>query len=171
MKAYIGLGSNVRDRLSSIKEAIRRISLSSDVQIVRLSSIYETEPIECEGGLFFNAVLQIETKQEPESLLKELIKIENDMGRTRDKKCSERMIDLDLLLYGDIPFRNSDLTLPHPRMHLRRFVLEPLCELNPDLMIPFTGKTVHDLLECLEDQSMVRKVIPIHSTGDCEVLI
>ena len=170
MRAYIGLGSNVGDRLNAIREAIREIGLVKEVKIVRLSSIYETEPIECEGGLFYNAVLEVETSQEPASLLKELMKIENDMGRNRVKKCAERKMDLDLLLYGDRQMTQSDLTLPHPRMHLRKFVLEPLCELNPDLIIPYIKKTVKEILASAEDASMVRKIIPIHAMGGCEVL-
>ena len=163
MKAYIGIGANLGDRLENIRNAIDEIAHLQNVKSLRLSSIYETEPVQCEGEWFYNAVLEIETSLVPLLLIKHLLQIEISLGRIKLKKGYARPIDLDLLLFEDQVIEEAILTLPHPRMHQRRFVLEPLCELDRNLVHPLLSKTVNDLLHNLTDKTEVRKIIPIHS--------
>jgi 2-amino-4-hydroxy-6-hydroxymethyldihydropteridine diphosphokinase len=164
MKAYVGLGSNLGDRLKNIKSAIDEISRIQGVQSLRLSSIYETEPVQCEGEWFYNAVLEIETRLDPVWLMQKFLEIEKTLGRIPLKKGHERSIDLDLLLCEGQIVEKPILTLPHPRFHLRRFVLEPLCELNKGLVHPRLGQTLERLLQDLKDDAVVKKAIPIYSS-------
>jgi 2-amino-4-hydroxy-6-hydroxymethyldihydropteridine diphosphokinase len=184
ISVYIGLGSNIGDREANLREAIARIEKLGLV-VVRESSIYETEPVGlADQPWFLNQV--IETKilagltsesgpalGDPEAtdtvqagaLLSEMLKIEHEMGRTRTIANGPRAIDIDLLLFGDKIIGHSnedgelsfkDPTVPHPRMHLRRFVLEPLCEIAPELVHPVLKKTCREMLASLEDASTVR---------------
>ncbi|MBI1883507.1 MAG: 2-amino-4-hydroxy-6-hydroxymethyldihydropteridine diphosphokinase [Chlamydiae bacterium] len=161
MKAYIGLGSNVGDRLTFLKKAISLIGDTHSILILRLSSVYETEPVHCEGLWFYNAVLEIETVEEPLGLLDRLLKIEAALGRVRSGKNISRSIDLDLLFYESHMMENEALTLPHPRLHERRFVLEPLSELDEHLIHPGFQETVGNLLKNLRDKWSVKKAVPI----------
>jgi len=136
--AYIALGSNLNDKQQNIKTAIRYIEKLKNTSVTGVSGLYRTLP---EGNTpqpnFINAVLKIQTSLPAIILLKELLRIEKILGRIRVKdKLLPRTIDIDILLYGDKSYHLPQLTIPHPRMHKRRFVLDPLCELAPKLMHP-----------------------------------
>ncbi|MBI1871199.1 MAG: 2-amino-4-hydroxy-6-hydroxymethyldihydropteridine diphosphokinase [Chlamydiae bacterium] len=161
MKAYIGLGSNIGDRLGFLKQAISQISLLPQVQVLRLSSIYETEPVACEGEWFYNAVLEIDSSLDHLYLLHKLLNIQASLGRVIPERGRARTLDIDLLLYGQTVIEEELMHLPHARMHERRFVLEPLCELDENLIHPVIGKTMRELLIHLKDESVVKKIIPI----------
>ena len=154
--AYISIGSNLGDRLGYIREAIRKLEHSKDVEICKASSVYETEPVGHEDQpRFLNMVLELKTTREPLSLLEHLLGIENQMGRKREQRWGPRNIDLDLLLYDDVVLNSDKLTLPHPRMHQRGFVLVPLAEIAPKVVLPSLKKTVERLLKelCLDSNS------------------
>ena len=157
-RAYIGIGSNLGDRVEHCRQAIRAISGVPGVTAMRVSSLYETAPVPpASGGWFVNGVASVDTTLRPEALLEELLRIERAMGRAAARARGEdRKIDLDLLLVGSQVVERPDLVLPHPRMHKRRFVLVPLCELAPDLRHPVLGITMRALLERLDDPSSVR---------------
>jgi 2-amino-4-hydroxy-6-hydroxymethyldihydropteridine diphosphokinase len=153
MIAYVGLGSNLGDRLRNIHQAIQNLKDIQDVIVLRVSNLYETEPVNCEGGLFMNAVAEIDTILEPDDFLNELLKIEDSMGRTRKPgKTEARKMDLDFLLYGGVQINLPQLKIPHPRMHERLFVLEPLCELNKDIVIPGLGKTAGKCFDAIKQK-------------------
>ncbi len=163
--AYISIGSNLGDRLKCIREAIRKLEQSKQINICKASSVYETEPVGYEEQpRFLNIVLELKASLEPLNLLKLLRGIENQMGRKRDQpqgtefvRWSPRNIDLDLLLYEDLVLNSDKLTLPHPRMHRRRFVLVPLAEIAPRVVHPSLKKTVEKLLEELSDNCNSRE--------------
>jgi 2-amino-4-hydroxy-6-hydroxymethyldihydropteridine diphosphokinase len=122
------------------------------------SPIFETEPIDCEPGAaqFLNAVLEFEYNGGPIDLLRDLKQIEVDLGRSRDHERNvSRNIDVDLLYFGDVKINNEELKLPHPRMHLRWFVLQPLADIHPDLVLPNQTKTVRELLASLDESGTV----------------
>ncbi len=158
---YILLGSNQGERekmLQQATEAIERIC----GKIVRQSSIYETAPWGFESEQWFlNQVIQIESFLVPETLLEKLFAIELQLGRVRtNEQYSSRAIDLDLLYYSNIHLETKLLEIPHPRLHLRRFTLMPLSEIAPDFVHPVLKKTQLELLELLQDNSKVYKLIP-----------
>ena len=161
MRTAIALGSNLGDRLGNLRAARQRTGELADVQPPILSSAtYETEPIGCEPGAanFLNAVVEFDYEGDPMQLLEQLVRIEESLGRKRDRpKNVSRTIDIDLLYCGDRQRDNEGLRLPHPRMHLRRFVLQPLVEIRPDLILPKQTKSVADLLaELKETDDVVR---------------
>src|SRR5215213_7845821 len=129
--AYIGLGSNLGDRQSYLDRAVQALTDHERVEVTKISSYYETDPIggPPEQGPYLNAVAEIETDLDPDDLLVALQRIEHDLGRVRRERHGARTIDLDLLLYGDRVLDTLDLTVPHPRMHERGFVLEPFAEI------------------------------------------
>ena len=140
--AYIGLGSNLGDRRAMIDGALERLRPR------RVSTIVETEPWGvADQPRFLNAVAEIETDLEPAELLDRLLDVERGLGRVRREKWGPRTIDLDLLLYGDRQVASDTLSVPHPRLHERKFVLEGLAELCPDRTVPGLGRTVLQLLE------------------------
>ena len=147
---YIGLGSNLGDRRGMIQRALAELDSAADVVVAAVSSLRETEPWGYRAQpTFLNGAARLETPCEPRDLLERLLSVERALGRTRGgPRFGPRLIDLDLLLYGTQVIREPGLTVPHPRMHERRFVLEPLLELNPDLTLP-DGTCVHDLLQAL----------------------
>ena len=147
--AYIGLGANLGDREATIADAVRRLGEMSCV--VRVSRLRETEPVGyVDQPRFLNGVALVETGLAPRRLLENLLEIERRLGRTRaGPRFGPRTIDLDLLLYGDEAVDEPGLTLPHPRLHERRFVLEPLAELQPGLVVPGRGP-VEALLAALD---------------------
>lgn len=145
--AYIGLGSNLGDRERAIRQAIELLSLEPGVDVISVSSLRETDPVDyVEQPRFLNGACIVKTELSPRELLGRLHSIENSLGRDRDgPRFGPRTIDLDLLLYGDEAIDSPGLTLPHPRLVERRFVLEPLFELNHELTLP-DGTRVSDLL-------------------------
>lgn len=148
--AYVGLGSNLGNRVGTIREAIRRLRKIPGVSLRRVSTLRETEP---EGVAvqppFLNGVAEIGCTLGPPDLLEHLLRIENELGRVRTERWGPRTIDLDLLLFGSRRLATERLTLPHPRLTERRFVLEPLAELCPDRIVPGTRRTVRRHLELL----------------------
>jgi 2-amino-4-hydroxy-6-hydroxymethyldihydropteridine diphosphokinase len=156
---YLSLGSNIGDREAHLREAIRR--LESTGKLRSLSSIYETEPVEfTDQPQFLNCAVALETSSTPEQLMLQLLTIEKAMGRQRIQKKGPRTIDLDILFFGDEIVDTPGLTIPHPAMQHRRFVLEPLAEIAPDAMHPGLRKTVRELLEELPSGQSVRRMEP-----------
>jgi 2-amino-4-hydroxy-6-hydroxymethyldihydropteridine diphosphokinase len=157
--AYISLGSNLGDRAGNLLMGIRGM-LEAPLEVTRLSQIYETEPVETFAQPpFLNMVAELKGNAlpRPEELLARLLQVEQSLGRTRDLAKGPRIIDLDLLLYGNETCDSQLLTLPHPRLHHRRFVLVPLAELAPALVHPTLNKTISELLETLDDNSEVKR--------------
>ena len=142
---YVGLGSNLGDRAANLAAARRRLNEAG--QIVAASSIYETDPWGVDPGQpnYLNQVVSLITPLPPADLLEKLLGIERDLGRVRAAPGDPRLIDLDLLLYGDKVTDGPGLTLPHPRMGERAFVLEPLAEIAPDMVHPVNGLSISDL--------------------------
>jgi 2-amino-4-hydroxy-6-hydroxymethyldihydropteridine diphosphokinase len=158
LNAYIGLGSNLGDRAGNLLLAIRGM-MEAGLEIVRISNIYETEPVETFAQpTFLNMVAQLRGNAlpPPEELMARLLRIENSLGRTREVAMAPRSIDLDLLLYRNEVSNTQFLTLPHARFHGRRFVLVPLAELDPQVIHPTLNKTIRELLDALDDDSEVR---------------
>jgi 2-amino-4-hydroxy-6-hydroxymethyldihydropteridine diphosphokinase len=162
MRTGVALGSNLGDRLGNLRAARKAILDLSNVKPPILSSaVYETEPVYCEpgAGKFLNAVVEFDYEDGPARLLEQLIRIEEALGRKRDhSKNISRAIDIDLLYCGDCSIEDERLQLPHPRMHLRKFVLKPLADVRPDLILPNQRKTVRKLLEQLEEYGEVTRL-------------
>lgn len=165
--AYVGIGSNLGNPLSQCRESINKLSHVSDMTLERVSSFYKTEPVISNSSIgeernelenqnwFINAVAEIRTTLVPGDLLKVLQNIEKMMGRVRAFAGAPRTIDLDLLLYGQEIINDVDLIVPHPEMHKRLFVLEPLCEIASYLIHPIFGVSMRGLKERLNDQKIV----------------
>lgn len=162
--AFIGVGSNLDKPLDQCQSAIASMSKLPGVQIIRRSSFYSSEPLMPKGRdpsgtpWYINAVCLIRTRLTAQDLLRHLLKIEIDMGRRRRKKWESRIIDLDLLSYEDMILHTGRLTLPHPRLPDRRFVLEPLYEIAPQWEHPLLGKTVYELRNQTRDELKVEKI-------------
>ena len=155
--AYIGLGSNVGDRLRTAVRALSLLQKSEKVTIQNVSSLYETEAIGYEAqGDFINGVAELSTHLPPMRLLRLLQDIEKRLGRTREFRWGPRTIDLDILLYGDLVYASDELTIPHREMQNRRFVLVPLAEIAQNYEVPGTRKRVSQLLADTADTSRVR---------------
>ena len=167
MISYIGIGSNVGDSLANCKEAVARLSGIPETVLERVSSFYKTEPVTDlpvaeavqevlrNQDWFTNAAVEIRTLLSPRDLLRRLQDMENTMGRVRTFAGAPRVIDLDLLLYGQEVINEKDLVVPHPSMHKRRFVLEPLCEIASYVIHPLFGISMRGLKDRLEDQKKV----------------
>ena len=153
---YLGLGSNVGDRWRNLDRA-RALIESADLRVVRASSIYETEPREVRNQPWFlNQVLEAETTLFPRQLLARTQRIEREMGRKRIAAKGPRVIDVDILLYWESVIRTESLEIPHPRLVERRFVLEPLAEIAPELRHPVTRETVREMLGRVAGQGVRR---------------
>ena len=150
MKVYVAVGSNLGERASLVKRAEDRLQTVPGVYFKKKSPLYETEPVggPAQQGKYLNGVWEIETSLEAKALLNELMEIETSLGRVRatSKKNEPRPIDLDILFYGDKIIQSENLSVPHPRLHERWFVLKPLADLCPDLIHPKKKKTVRELL-------------------------
>ena len=156
--AFIGLGSNLGDRPAALAQALASLP-AQGVQPRLISSLYRTEPVEVvDQGEFLNQVVGCEVEVAPEDLLRVCLAIEKQMGRVRTRERGPRTIDLDLLLCGDRVVKERGLELPHPRMHLRRFVLVPLVEIAPAVRHPVLHLTAADLLERCPDRSRVERL-------------
>jgi 2-amino-4-hydroxy-6-hydroxymethyldihydropteridine diphosphokinase len=155
MRTAVALGSNLGDRLDNLHAARHQICDLPDIQPPVLSSaIYETDPVDCEPGApkFLNAVVEFGYNGDPLQLLKNLKSVEDALGRPREHARNvSRKIDIDLLYIGDLKVNDGELELPHPRMHLRKFVLQPLADIRPELILPGQTKTVRELLAQLND--------------------
>lgn len=150
--AYVALGANLGDPIETLLNACDALQQLPQSSEVRISGFYRTAPIESNGPDYINAVASLKTQLDPHKLLHCLFDIENEHGRTRDYVNAPRTLDLDLLLYDNQKIQTEDLIVPHPRMHLRAFVLQPLAELNPNLELP-QGK-LSQLLEACADQGI-----------------
>jgi 2-amino-4-hydroxy-6-hydroxymethyldihydropteridine diphosphokinase len=161
MRTGVALGSNLGDRVATLRSARKALSQLPGVQPPIVSSaIYETEPISCESGAgqFLNAVSEFEYAGDLLSLLENVRKIENDLGRPPDHpRYVSRKIDIDLLYAGDEKFNSEVLQLPHPRIHERKFVLQPLADIRPDLILPGQTRTIRELLAQLSDSGKVTR--------------
>ena len=146
---YLGLGSNMGDRRRNLEAALDALRAHPQITVSAVSSFLETDPVggPPAQGRFLNAAAKIETDLSPEALLEELKRVERALGRKPGPRWGPREIDLDILLYGDTILETEALTIPHPRMRERRFVLEPLAEIAPTARNPVTGLSVRDLLE------------------------
>jgi len=161
---FVGLGSNLGDRRANLEAAVEKLAREPGVRVVRRSSLYETEPVGvADQPWFLNAVLEIETKLAAGELLRTLKRIERELGRRPGRRWGERLIDLDLLLYGEQPLAEPDLTVPHPEMWRRLFVLVPLAELAPDLRAP-DGRSIGRVIEDLAGSQAIRALpVPLSS--------
>ncbi len=138
--AYVALGANLGDPVATVRAALAALEALPGCRLVAASSLYRTAPIGLAGQPdFINAVAAVDTQLDPEALLTALLALEADFGRVRLERNGPRTLDLDLLLHGDSVLHSPRLTLPHPRLHLRAFVLRPLAEIAPDLALPGRG--------------------------------
>jgi 2-amino-4-hydroxy-6-hydroxymethyldihydropteridine diphosphokinase len=162
MRAGIAFGSNLGDRQAHLRMARERIERLPDVGgPLRSSALYETDPIDCEPGAqkFLNAVIEVEFAGQVDELLSGLRKIEDSLGRERrEDRTHSRTIDLDLLYFGPLVLESAALQLPHPRVHERRFVLAPLADIRPALVLPRQSQSVAVLLRSLSDNSALVRV-------------
>jgi 2-amino-4-hydroxy-6-hydroxymethyldihydropteridine diphosphokinase len=149
IEAYVGLGSNLGDRLGNLGAAVDRLALEPGFTVRAVSLAYESEPIGPPQPHYLNAVARIGTLLAPRAMLARLRAIEDAMGRVRRERWGSREIDLDLLLYGDRVVQETGLQVPHPMLAQRAFVLAPLCELDPDARHPGLGLTAAELLQRL----------------------
>ena len=157
---YLSLGSNIGDRASNLRRAIRQLN-AAGVNVARVSPAYETEPVDyADQRWFLNLVVEAETDLFPRQLLALTTRIERSLGRVRAAPKGPRTIDIDILLYGQVRMRTTELEIPHPRLTERRFVLAPLADLAPDLRHPASGRSVRELLEKLEGQRVRRVQLP-----------
>jgi len=154
---YLSLGSNVGDREAQLRDALFRLSAVG--RVIALSSFYETEPVEfTQQPWFLNCAVAIETSSTPQQLMAAILRIEEEMGRQRRQKKGPRSIDIDILLFGREIMESKELTIPHPAMHQRRFVLEPLAEIAPEALHPLLNKTIRELRDALPAGQAVRKL-------------
>jgi 2-amino-4-hydroxy-6-hydroxymethyldihydropteridine diphosphokinase len=154
---YLSLGSNVGDREAQLQEA--RARLAAVGRVIATSSLYETEPVEfTQQPWFLNCVFALETAKTPPQVMAAILRIEEEMGRRRVQEKGPRAIDIDILLFDDTILHSEELTIPHPAMHKRRFVLEPLAEIAPDIFHPVFKRTVLELRDALPLGQAVRKL-------------
>ena len=154
---YLSLGSNVGDRRANLENAIEKLGELGTVAAV--SSFYETEPVEVrQQGWFLNCAVKLETEAMPRQLLRRVLDIEQSMGRKRTQAKGPRTIDVDILLFGSSVVEAKGLTIPHPAMHERRFVLEPLAEIAPEVRHPVLKRSAREMRDALPQGPAVRKL-------------
>ncbi len=158
--AYLALGANLGDRLEALRGARSALEREPGIDVIGSSALYETEPVGGPSGqgAYLNAVLKVAAALDPFSLLKLCLSIENRFGRQRQQRWGARTLDIDLLFYDDETHDEAVLTLPHPRLHLRAFVLAPLCDLAPQFAHPRLGASLAELLNSLEGDQNVRRL-------------
>jgi 2-amino-4-hydroxy-6-hydroxymethyldihydropteridine diphosphokinase len=150
--AYIGFGSNLGNRLENCRKALEALSKIPSCRLLKTSSFYETDPVGLvEQPSFINGVVLLETAKDAHRLLRQMLNIETSLGRIRTLKWGPRSIDLDLLFFDDLIIDSPELSVPHPFLHERRFVLKPLNEISPNFRHPSLEKTVAELLDDLKD--------------------
>lgn len=155
-KAYLSLGSNLGDREKTLTQAVKDLQANPHIRVEQVSSWYETEPVgKVDQPWFLNGVVEITTDLSPRELLLECQKIENLHGRVRNEKWGPRTLDIDILLYDDLKIQTQELTIPHPRMKERTFVLVPLAELVPHLVLP-DGTCIRETLQ----ENSEQKILP-----------
>jgi 2-amino-4-hydroxy-6-hydroxymethyldihydropteridine diphosphokinase len=159
-KVFLGIGTNLNNREGNLKEAVSMIEKHIG-KVVASSSVYETEPwgFQAEEE-FLNMVVKVETNLNPYGLIGRILMIESMLGRIRlEKQYTSRVIDIDILFYDDLVINETNLKIPHPLLHKRKFVLVPLCEIEPKMVHPVLNKSVSLLLKSCEDKSKVRPQI------------
>ena len=149
-ESYLALGSNQNDRLANMRAAIMALHAHPKIRVdfeTGIAALYETTPVGVSHAqpLYLNSAVRVSTPLAPQALLQAILSIEDSLGRVRRRRGEQRMIDIDLLLYSDLIIEDGDLSLPHPRLHERRFVLEPLCEIAPDCIHPVLELTISAL--------------------------
>lgn len=159
-RAYVGLGANLGDAQGALAAALRALTALPATRVVAVSSLYRTAPIDSSGPDYLNAVAALDTGLEPEDVLQSLLDIEARHGRERPYRNAPRTLDLDLLLHGERQLHTPALTLPHPRLHERAFVLRPLLELAPALEAPGLGPLA-PYLDRVADQRIERCEMPV----------
>jgi 2-amino-4-hydroxy-6-hydroxymethyldihydropteridine diphosphokinase len=151
--AFIGLGSNLQEPQEQVARALQALAGLPNIRLLARSSLYRSAPVGyLEQPDFINAVAQIETGLAPRELLDALLELERECGRTREFLNAPRTLDLDILLYGDLQHHEHGLTVPHPQMHRRAFVLQPLLEIAPDCKIPGIGAAAEAMQQCTDQQ-------------------
>ena len=154
---YLSLGSNIGDRSANLASAIEELGKLGEVEAV--SSFYETEPVEFTSQPWFvNCAVKLSTEKMPKQLLSAVLSIEQQMGRRRTQRKGPRILDIDILLFGNSVIDTSGLTIPHPAMHERRFVLEPLAEIAPEVRHPVFKRTIRELRDALPAGQAVRRM-------------
>ncbi len=156
-QVFVGLGSNLGDRQSFIERAIALLEATPGIELLALASLYETEPVGYKDQpMFLNTVVEIRSYLSAQKLLARLKEIERQLGRKKRERWGPREIDLDLLLYGEQIIEDSELKIPHPELHRRRFVLVPLVEIAPEVIHPKLGQSLAELLAQLTEEKGVR---------------
>ena len=155
-RVYLSLGSNLGDRAAHLNAAIKRMDTLG--KIMAVSSFYETEPVELTAQPWFlNCAVELDTEKMPKQLLTSIFDIEEEMGRRRVQKKGPRTVDIDILLFGNSIIKAKGLTIPHPAMHDRRFVLEPLAEIAPEIRHPIFKRTIRELRDALPPGQEVKR--------------
>ena len=157
---YLSLGSNLGDRAANLRTALRKLSDLGTVKAV--SAFYETEPVGSTAQPWFlNCAVKLDTEKMPRQLIAAVLSLEQEMGRLRNQKNGPRIIDIDILLFGTSVIETAGLRVPHPRLHERRFVLEPLTEIAPDVRHPVIKRSMRQLRDALPAGQTVKRVVEI----------
>jgi 2-amino-4-hydroxy-6-hydroxymethyldihydropteridine diphosphokinase len=155
---YLSLGSNLGDRELNLRTAIEKLSAIGNP--IAISSFYDTEPVEVASQPWFlNCAVKLDTEKMPRQLISAILALEQEMGRQRKQQKGPRTIDIDILLFGSSVIEIPSLTIPHPKLHQRRFVLDPLAEIAPEARHPVFKRTIRELRDALPPGQMVRKVV------------